>query len=167
MGRGAVRPFMKTVAAFIIFAVGSLSLAPAAGAWPNEHQVDTKTYDSNADAVVAIQDASGDVTVTGWDKNRIEVTTTKTAWSTEDLNRLGTHVDPHADRLTITTEYPKHCPNCDISFRVRVPSHAHVTIETSSGDVKVTSIGGPVRVSSSSGDVELMSVGGEVHVHSS
>src|SRR5437016_7135276 len=100
MGRGAVRPFMKTVAAFIIFAVGSLSLAPAAGAWPNEHQVDTKTYDSNADAVVAIQDASGDVTVTGWDKNRIEVTTTKTAWSTEDLNRLGTHVDPRSEEHT-------------------------------------------------------------------
>jgi len=57
--------------------------------------------------------------------------------------------------------------NCDISFEIRVPAHAHVTIASSSGDVHISSIAGPAHVDSSSGDVTLKDIGGEIHVHSS
>src|SRR5262245_46811761 len=124
---------MKTVAASVVFALAILCIAQQARAWPGERRVDTKTYSSNADATVAVRDASGDVTVTGWDQDRIEVTTTRSAWSADDLNRLDTRVDSHADRFSVVTEYPNLCFSCDISLRLRVPARAHVTIETSSG----------------------------------
>ena len=138
-----------------------------AAAWPSVHSTSKQTYPLTADGLVAIQNASGDVTVTGSSSGGVELTITKTAWSDDDLARLSTTVQPEADHISIAAVYPRHCSNCDISFQLRVPQGAHVAVDTASGDISVTSIGGPVRADSASGDVELHSVSGEVHAHSS
>jgi len=158
---------MKTFSVFIAAAFALFVLRGQVQAWPSVKDVDTKTYDLTSGGAVSVDDASGDVTVTGWDQDRVEVITKRSAWSTEDLHRLGTDVDAHADRFSIAAVFPSHCMNCDVSFEIRVPSGAHVTIETASGDVNVTSVDGPTRIDSSSGDVTLKDIGGAVHVHSS
>lgn len=158
---------MKPFAVLIVAAFALLVLRAQVHAWPSVKSVDTKTYDLSSDGVVAVDDPSGDVTVTGWDQDRIEVTTTKSAWSDDDLHRLGTKIDPQADHFSIAAVFPSHCMNCDVSFQIRVPSRAHVAIATSSGDVRVTSVDGPARIDSSSGEVKMKNIGGEIHVHSS
>ena len=158
---------MKTFAVFIAAAFALIVLRGQVQAWPSVRHVDTKTYDLTSDGTVAVDDTSGDVTVTGWDQDRVEVTTKKSSWSSDDLRRLDTNVDAHADRFSIAAVFPSDCMNCDVSFVIRVPSRAHVTVETASGDVTITSVSGPSRVDSSSGDVTLKDIGGAVHIHSS
>jgi DUF4097 and DUF4098 domain-containing protein YvlB len=155
-----------------LFVLGFVGLAACvffqkAQAWPAVRSVDTTSYNLANDSSIAVDDSSGDVHIVGWNSDRIQVTTTKTSWSDDDLRRLGTRIDAHPDRFSIAAVYPSHCLNCDVSLKIWVPSRAHVTIETSSGDVTVESLGGPARVDSSIGDVTLKDVAGEVHVHAS
>jgi DUF4097 and DUF4098 domain-containing protein YvlB len=158
---------MKPFAVLIAAAFALLVLRGQVHAWPSIKAVDTKTYELPSNGVVAVDDSSGDVKVIGWDQDRVEVTTTRSAWSDDDLHRLSTKVEPRGDSFSIAAVYPSHCMNCDVSFEIRVPSRANVTIATSSGDVRISSIAGPAHVDSSSGDVTLKNIGGEIHVHSS
>jgi len=158
-----VKPFVVIlVAAFALSAFWKQSWA-----WPGVKSVDTKTYDLTSDGSVSVDDSSGDVTVSGWDQDHVEVTTRKSAWSNDDLNNLGSTVDAKSDRIAIAAQFPRHCMNCDVSFQIRVPMHAHVSIVTASGDVRVSSVSGPARINSSSGDVTLKNLGGAVQTHSS
>jgi len=158
---------MKTFAALALVAVILAIVSQRVQAWPAVKHVVTKTYELTHDGVIAVDDASGDVSVVGWDSDTIELTTTTSAWSDDDLQRLGTRTDAQADHFSVAAEYPSHCFNCDVSLELRVPIGAHVSIETASGDVVIKSLAGPARVDSSSGDVECKDIGGEVHVHSS
>ena len=150
---------------FITLAVGVFR--HAASAWPAVHSSATQTYNLSANGIVAVEDSSGDVTVTGWSNDSVQVTVKKTAWSSDDLGRLDSKVESRNDQISIAALYPRHCSNCDISFDVRVPTGAHVAVATASGDVSVTSVDGPVRVDSASGDVEMHQIAGEVHAHTS
>jgi DUF4097 and DUF4098 domain-containing protein YvlB len=158
---------MKAIAIFVLAGAVWVGIHQQVNAWPTIRSSETKTYDLRSDGSVAVDDSSGDVKVTGWNSDRVELTVIKTAWSSEDLHRLDTRVDSRSDRFAIAARYPSRCMNCDVSLQLKVPARAHVTIETSSGDVSVKSIAGPARVDSGSGDVSIKDVGGEVHVHAS
>jgi hypothetical protein len=158
---------MKTILLTIAVFLAVLAFVHTAKAWPSEKQTDTKAYSLNANGSIAVENSSGDVEVVGWDESQVEVTETKTAWSSGDLARLSTQVDGNAGDLGIRADYPNDCFNCDISYVVRAPRGAHVTVQTSSGDVTVRSVAGPVRVDSSSGDVKAEQLSGEAHIHSS
>ncbi len=159
---------MRRAAFVLVAAIAAVAVFhSSAAAWPAVHRTTTQSYPLTADGSVAIDDSSGDVTVTGWSNDSIQVTIKTTAWSTDDLNRLGATIDPASDRISIAATYPHHCMNCDVSFDVKVPVGAHVSIGTSSGDISVTSVSGPVRTDASSGDVELHDIAGDVRAHTS
>ena len=158
---------MRALAILAVVAIAGLAFAQRVQAWPPVRSVDTRTYDLAGNAAVEIGDVNGDVAVSGWDEDKVEVTTTKRAWSNDDLQRLDTRVDAHSDRFSVAAMVPSPCWNCDVALKLRVPMHAHITIDTSSGDVSVSSLAGPARVESSSGDVAMRDVGGEVHAHTS
>jgi DUF4097 and DUF4098 domain-containing protein YvlB len=150
-----------------LFVVAAVALAKPSWAWPDVHATDTTSYPIAGNAVIAVDDPSGDVRITGWSENRVEVVTTRTSWSSDDLKRMSTTVDARHDRLALGVQIPHGCLNCDISFSIRAPKGVHVAIETASGDIKVTAIDGPVHADSSSGGVEIRDAHGEVHVHAS
>lgn len=156
--------FAISIAAAIFL---SVTMVARVWAWPGVHETQTKTYPLSAQGVVAVDDSSGDVTVTGWDSDRVEVTATKTAFSHDDLQRIETRADSTSDRLLLAGVLPNNCFNCDVSLDIHVPMRAHLTIATSSGDVTIHSFEGPARVDTSSGDVEVRDAGGEVHLHAS
>lgn len=153
---------MRAIAALALVVVVVGAFWTRALAWPQQTQSDTKTYDVDADVQVAIDATEGDVTVRGWDSDKVELVTKRTAWSGDDLGRLGSTVDAQSDHISVSENAPFSCNGCGMSFELRVPTGAHVTISTASGDVDVRGIGGPVRVDASSGDVEIHQIGGQV-----
>lgn len=157
---------MKPIAVIALVAIVFLA-SRAAHAWPTVRHVDTKSYDVDPDVNFVVEDSSGQVSVTGWASDRVEIVATKTAGSQADLDQLDTGVDAHGDHLSVIAKYPDRCSNCDISLRIRVPARAHVTIDSASGDIGVASIDGPVRAQTASGDVSIQQVNGEVHAHTS
>lgn len=152
---------MKAIAALALAIVVVGALATRAVAWPQQTQTDTKTYDVDADVQVAVDASEGDVTVRGWDSDKVELVSKKSAWSSDDFSRMDTTVDAKSDHVSVA-EGTLACDNCGMSYELHVPTGAHVTISTASGDVDVRGIGGPVRVDALSGDVEIHQIGGQV-----
>lgn len=165
-----MRTFLLILVAIVaISALGHSTLANAnfAASWPDQKRVERHAYALSASGPIAIYNVSGNVEVDGWDSDRVELTVTKTAWSSDDLDRLESSVERMGAGLAVRAIYPDRCFNCDISFVMRVPHGAHVTVQSSSGDVSVKSVTGPDRVDTSSGDITLRDVSGETHLHSS
>jgi DUF4097 and DUF4098 domain-containing protein YvlB len=156
---------MKAVATVAIAAVALCALAARAGAWPMQTRTDTKTYDVDSDAQVAVDASEADVTIKGWDSDKVELVTKRSAWSNDDFARITSTVDATADHVSVSEGTWSDCLNCGISYVLRVPTGAHVTVSTASGDVDVRSIGGPVRVDASSGDIQIHDIGGEVRAN--
>jgi putative adhesin len=158
---------MKTFV-ILLAAVAATSLcAQAAGAWPTVRHVDTNTYALSSTGSLSVDNASGDVQITGWDQSKVEVTEIKSSWSSDDLPRLQTQVNAQGDSLSLRADYPDDCTNCDITYHIRAPQGAHVTVDSAGGDVTVVSVSGPVRVESSSGDITVHDISGAAHLHTS
>jgi hypothetical protein len=158
--------------------------------WQTIRTQTTTSYTVEGSGVLQISNTSGDVYVTGGGGSTVDVTAKKAAINQSDLDAMtsdatvvATPGHPNAG-LTITTNYPHHCVNCDLSYEIRVPrgvqikvdedsGDVHVSgtdglidISTSSGDVKLTDDSGPINVDESSGDVRLTDVGGSARVKS-
>ncbi|QNE21015.1 DUF4097 domain-containing protein [Kribbella qitaiheensis] len=56
---------------------------------------------------------------------------------------------------------------CDTDYQITVPRDLKVTIESSSGDLKVSDLSGGATVKTSSGSIEIHHAGGEVELRSS
>ena len=154
---------MKAIATVAIAAVALSALAARAGAWPMQTQTETKTYDVDSDAQIAVDASEADVTVKGWNSDKVELVTKKTAWSSDDFANMNTTVDATADHVSISENAVSNCVNCGFSYELRVPTGAHVTVSTASGDVDIRGIAGPVHVDASSGDLEIHEIGGQVY----
>ena len=158
---------MKYVAFVLFVGLAALGLGQSAQAWPSVHSVEHRSYALSAKGVIAVQNASGDIRVTGWDRDQVELTITKTSWSSDDLPRLNVEVASDSDAMSVRAVYPSDCTNCDISLVLRVPRAAQITADAASGDVAVDTIAGGVRVDTASGDIKLKNVLGLAHLHAS
>jgi len=154
---------MKAIAIVAVAAVALSALAARAGAWPMQTQTDTKTYDVDSDAQIAVDATDADVTIKGWNSGKVEVVTKKTAWSSDDFARIDSTVDATSDHVSVSENSRTDCSNCGVSYELRVPAGAHVTVSTASGDVDVRGIAGPVHIDASSGDLEIHDIGGQVY----
>jgi hypothetical protein len=158
--------------------------------WDTIKTQTTTSYAVDGSSVLHVSNTSGDVYITGGGGSTIDVTVKKSATSHSDLDAMtssaivdATPGHPNAG-LTITTNYPHHCSNCDLSYDIRVPRGVQITVDedsgdvhisgtdglidisTASGDVKLSDDTGPINVEESSGDVRLTDVGGSARVKS-
>jgi DUF4097 and DUF4098 domain-containing protein YvlB len=162
----------------ILGIIGGLSVLaghmPASGqvadvTWPWDvvRSQTSASYPISASGVLQISDLSGDVYVTGSSGSTVDVTVKKSAKNRDDLNALSANVASAPAGISITTDYPSHCENCDVSYEIRVPRGVKVVVDDDSGDVHVTGTDGLIDVSASSGDVRLEDDSGAVNVDES
>ena len=126
---------MKAIAIGAVAAVALCALVARAGAWPMQTQTDTKTYDVDSDAQIAVDATDADVSIKGWSSDKVQVVTKKTAWSSDDFARIDSTVDATSDHVSVSENSRTDCINCGVSYELRVPAGAHVTVSTASGDV--------------------------------
>jgi hypothetical protein len=138
--------------------------------WQTVRAQTTTSYPMPANGVLHVSNSSGDIYVTGGSGSTVDVTAKRSAANREDLAAMSSHVDtvagdgPQSAGLTITTDYPHHCSNCDLSYEIRVPRGIKVIADVTSGDVHVTGTDGLIDVTSSSGDVRLTDDSGAANV---
>jgi putative adhesin len=156
---------MKVLPTLSIAVAAAIAIPHSVQAWPSEERVETRSFDLSATGNVVVQNSSGDTRVIGWDSSRVELRAIKTAFSRDDISRMQAVVTNRSDNFAVRAVAPENCFNCDLSFELRVPRGAHVTADTSSGDVKIEMVSGPVRVEAASGSVSLRDDTGEAHLH--
>lgn len=115
----------------------------------------------NADGQVYVNDVSGSVVVTAWNRNEVGVTG-ELGLGVDHLEITG---DPSS--LSVVVKLPKHSHSSgQADLRLLVPSNARVTVETVSADVSLQGSRGAIKVNTVSGDVGLVSDAAEVDAQS-
>jgi hypothetical protein len=104
----------------------------------------------NANGEISLNNMTGTVVVSAWDKNEVDVT--------GELDGDSDHLEISGDagHLSIDTRSPKRLHgSVSADLHLMVPAGAKLTVETISADVSVNGARGPVKVNTVSGDVGL------------
>lgn len=120
-----------------------------------------ETRAANADARISIETLSGEVTVTGWNRNEVHVT------GTVGDDTGGLEVTGDAGRLKIEVDIPEghHRGHRDLDahLQISVPAGAHLEVESVSSSAGVSGVDGPVDVDSVSGSIGVDGAPASVH----
>ncbi|HXV14524.1 MAG TPA: DUF4097 family beta strand repeat-containing protein [Candidatus Krumholzibacteria bacterium] len=138
-----------------------------------ETEVIKRVYDVGKNARLSLANLNGTATITGWDKNTIEVTATKRANARERLADATVQFDLLDDHLRVEVVYDfGHGDDFNgndglvsVDFEIRVPRHVDIRrVELVNGGIDVSDLTGDVRVSSVNGDVMGEKLSGETRL---
>lgn len=154
----------------VIATVAAMTVAWAAPSSATEREVVDQTYPVGKDARLSLSNLIGDVAVSGWDKNTIEVKATKTtSGSRERLDDVTINFDMKNDHLRIDVDYhdgkQRHDDGVEVEFEIHVPRATDIKdIKVVNGHILIADITGDVAASSVNGEVVGDRLGAEVHL---
>ena len=125
-----------------------------------------KTYHPGASGTVRIQNVSGDVKITGYNGEGIQVTAYKEG---RDKDMVEVEDLSGGNLVDLRARYEQ-CRNCSINasirFEIQVPRSSNYNfdkIQTASGNVSVENATGRFRVSTASGDILIQQASGTIN----
>jgi hypothetical protein len=140
-----------------------------------------QTYPLSAQGRVELNNLSGPVHITGWDRNEVKVDAVKRAWKQERMDETQIEISSQPDSIYIHTEYPDHDHNftddshdnpASVEYTLTVPRHARLDeiklvngsldIQDVAGEVHANSVNGKLQVQNLQGRTELNTVNGEL-----
>jgi hypothetical protein len=123
---------------------------------------------------VAIENLSGDVTITAANRSDVAVEITKRSRgrTSEDAARglaaVEVEVDQRGDRATIETHYPSEDESpysVSVFFEIAAPAGTRFTVESIAGDVSADGISGELSLSTTAGDITIRNAGNVDRAH--
>ncbi len=157
-----------------LFTLGALLAVPAMLQAKITRTVE-KTFTVQPGGTLKVQTAGGHIKVLTGSGNEVKVTalqqihTDSETKADELLKDLDLTIEQHADGVTATAKYPRHTgwhfgswPPVSVSFTVVVPGRYNVDLNTSGGDIALSSLNGRARLRTSGGDLKLDRIEGEV-----
>jgi DUF4097 and DUF4098 domain-containing protein YvlB len=135
-----------------------------------------RTVPLSADGRVSLHNINGGVTITGWERNEVQIDAVKSADSQQKLEEASIEVESSSSSVEIRTKYPEgrnHNNPATVTYELHVPRTSRLDgIHLVNGSLSVSQFGGDVRaelVNGSStiqdlaGRTEISSVNGAVH----
>jgi DUF4097 and DUF4098 domain-containing protein YvlB len=126
-----------------------------------------RSFDLNPGATVSIENVSGNITISSWERSEVEMVAIKSGPS-DQLKAVEVSINATPSRLKIKVNYPrKSNNNVSVSFNLKVPQNVELdSIRSVSGSIEIMDIGGRTIASSVSGNVEARNVDGETNLES-
>lgn len=127
-----------------------------------------KTYFPGAGGTISIHNVSGDVRISGYDGEGVQVTANKEG---RDRERVEVEDRSQGNRVDLRARYESchHCSiNASVLFEVQVPRSLSLTfdeIETASGNISITGVTGRLHINTASGDVLIQDVNGFINAN--
>lgn len=133
----------------------------------------TERMDFPSGGTLRMLKSTGDLTIEGWDRSDMEITTVKSTKSyhpgdrkaaAKSLDRIRLVPARKGNELTITTEFPKHTipvrlirgvSAFELQYVIKVPRNARLMIEHDSGNIYVDDIAGDIHVTDGSGQIMM------------
>jgi DUF4097 and DUF4098 domain-containing protein YvlB len=143
---------MKTSGRYAVTLLIAAGLATCWATVVRAQETIDESRNVKADVRVEVENVSGTVTVTGWDREEIKITGTL-GRGTERLDIEGT-----ADRIRIEVVLPQHARNVDdTDLEIQMPVKGSLEVNTVSADIEAAGVDGEVYLQSVSGDIDLSS----------
>jgi len=136
-----------------------------------------ETFVVDGPAFLDLEAVSGNVTVTGSAGDEVEVIARLSLWGAdeEDARRqVDVQMDQEGNRITVRVVRPEWAyvgfaftKSSQVDFEIRVPSETSLQLASSSGDLAVSDVIGPVELRTVSGNIRVENVDGAMSVRSS
>src|SRR6516165_8456407 len=160
----------------LLGALMALGFAVTASAQVTEDFHRTVAVSSNGR--VSLENINGNVTITGWERNEVQIDAVKKATNQQKLDEAKIEVDAGSDYVRIRTRYPENHTNNNaaaVTYELHVPLTARLdhidlvngslTVSQVSGDIRSSLVNGKTMVHDLAGQAELSSVNGTIDAY--
>ena len=137
-----------------------------------------RTVPLSADGQVSLNNINGDVEISGWSKNEVQIDAIKTAPDQQRLDDMRIEVDNSPNSVEIQTKYPEGHTNNNpgsVRYLLHVPQNARIdkielvngslTVRNISGEIDANLVNGKLRASDLAGTADLATVNGSVEAN--
>jgi len=159
----------------VTFALATLALLIALPATASVTQEFHRTVPLSADGRVSLSNINGDVEITGWSRNEVQIDAIKTAPDQQRLSEMQIEVNNSGGSVEIETRYPHHLVNNNpgsVHYTLHVPQNSRIDkidlvngsldVQKIYGEVNANLVNGKVRASDLAGTADLATVNGAV-----
>jgi len=159
-------------------AAAALALLMAIPARAEVTQDFHRTVPLAADGRVSLSNINGDVEISGWNKNELQIDAVKTARDQQRLDEARIDVNASPNSVEISTHYPSHLVNNDpasVHYTLHVPQNARIdkvdlvngslTVQKLTGEVIANLVNGKVHASDLAGEADLATVNGSLEAN--
>ncbi len=137
-----------------------------------------RTVPLSANGRIALDNINGNVTITGWERNEVQIDAVKKASNQQKLDEARIEVDGSGDSVHIRTRYPEGRTNnnpATVTYQLHVPRVARLDsislvngsldVSQVSGDIKADLVNGKANAHDLAGRAELSSVNGTINAY--
>ncbi len=155
-----------------------LALLIALPAYASVTQEFHRTVPLSAGGRVSLNNINGDVEITGWSRNEVQIDAVKTAPDQQRLDDMRIEVNNSSNSVEIETKYPHHLVNNNpgsVHYTLHVPQNGRIdkidlvngslNVEKLSGEVNANLVNGKVHASDLAGAADLATVNGKVEAN--
>jgi DUF4097 and DUF4098 domain-containing protein YvlB len=157
-----------------------LALLLAASAHGQVTQDFHRTVPLSTNGRVSLNNVNGNVEITGWDRNEVQIDAVKKARDQQRLDEARIEVNTTGDSVEIKTHYPEGLLSANnnpasVHYQLHVPQNARLdrvdlvngslTVERVSGEVSATLVNGKLRVDDLAGRADLSTVNGGIEAN--
>src|SRR5271165_1309635 len=137
------------VPSYVLGALLALAFAVSASAQVTEEF--HRTVPLSASGRVSLDNINGNVTITGWERNEVQIDAVKRASNQQKLDEARIEVDASSDSVHIRTRYPEGRTNnnpAHVTYELHVPGVARLdSINLVNGSLGVQRVGGEINAS--------------------
>lgn len=162
----------------VFAALVAIILAPSAYASSGGNVTEEfhKTVPLNANGRVSLENINGNVEISGWDRNEVQIDAVKSAKDQQRLDEAKIEVEGSGSSVHIRTRYPEGRTNnnpASVQYTLHVPRAAQLdkinlvngslNVSQVTGEVDAELVNGKLNASGLSGRARLSTVNGSVH----
>ncbi|HVP50330.1 MAG TPA: DUF4097 family beta strand repeat-containing protein [Candidatus Bathyarchaeia archaeon] len=123
-----------------------------------------RTVPLSANGRVSLENVNGNVTITGWERNEVQIDAVKKADTQEKLAEATIEVVTSSDSVRIKTKYPENHHNnnpASVTYTLHVPRGAELdSINLVNGSLDVSQVSGEIRTSLVNGKTTVHDLAG-------
>ena len=162
----------STLAFIAVTLLALLTAMPAVAEVTQEFHT---TVPLSANGTISLSNINGDVEITGWSRNDVQIDALKTARDQQRLDEARIEVNATSDSVEIETRYPSHRINNDaasVHYTLHVPQNARIDkvnlvngaldVQKVTGEINASLVNGKLRASDLEGTADLATVNGSI-----
>jgi hypothetical protein len=125
----------------------------------------TERVDFPSGGLLRLKNSAGEVSVEGWDRPDVEITTIKSIYTSRDRDKASRDLDKvriaakrQGDELVITTDFPglaSHLGAASLEYYIKAPMSARLAANHGTGEVHVDSLTSDIHVTVLNGGITL------------
>jgi len=156
----------ELIGAAFLGALLTLVFAVSAGAQVTQDFHRTVPLSSNGR--VSLENINGNVTVTGWERNEVQIDAVKKARDQQKLDEARIEIDASSDSVQIKTKYPEGHNNnnpATVTYELHVPRLARLDhINLVNGSLEVSQVNGEIDANLVNGKTDLRDLSGRLNI---